>query len=95
MEEQISRQGYSEMRLNYFALATDTVTDHCLAISTNLLQDEEAATIMHETVKSLSRIMPLARQVSSIVPFALLLPIRVVQFLAPSVASIVKLHCVS
>ncbi|KAI0380853.1 cytochrome protein [Hypomontagnella monticulosa] len=92
MEKQICRQGYCEMRVNYFALATDTVADHCFADSTGLLQNEKAALDWHETIKALSRIMPLARQVSWVVPLALVLPVQLVEFCAPSLAKIVKLH---
>ena len=95
MKEQLDRDGYTEMRVNYLAFATDTATGHCFGEPTGLLQDEEKAVGWHHTILSLARNMPLARQFSWVVPLSLRLPLRPLEILAPNLARIVKLHLVS
>lgn len=95
VDEQIKRDGYAEMRMNYLALTTDTIADYCLETSLHLLENEDKAIGWQETISALANTAPIARQWSWITPLSLSLPVGLLELVNPKLARIVGLHRVS
>lgn len=92
MDQQIRRDGYAEMRMNYLAFTTDSVADYCLESSLKLLENEEKAVGWQETISALANTAPIARQWSWVTPLSLSLPVGLLEVLNPKLARIVGLH---
>lgn len=90
IDDQIRTTGSAEMRRNYLALTTDTLSDHCFGRSTGLLLDEQAATEWQNTIKAVAFLTPLAKQFPWIIPLALKCPLEPLQMVVPDLARIVK-----
>jgi len=92
LDEQIKRDGFAEMRMNYLAFATDTVADYCLETSLKLLENEDKAVLWQDTITSLANTAPLARQWSWVTPLALKVPLWIVNGVNLKLGRVVGLH---
>ncbi|CAG8949922.1 hypothetical protein HYFRA_00004252 [Hymenoscyphus fraxineus] len=92
MRDQLLNNGVAEMRTNFLALTTDTLCSYAFEESLDLLKNEQKAINWQKTIKAVALLTPLARQFTWIIPFALKLPLRPLQFVVPDIARIVALH---
>lgn len=92
LEKQITTNGSAEMRQNYLALTTDIVSDHAFGQSLKLLHAEQDAQDWKRTIKAIAILTPLVKQFTWIIPLALRLPLRPLQFVVPDLARIVALR---
>lgn len=92
LHDQLSKSGKTEMRTNYLALTTDTLCSYAFEESLHLLKNEQKASNWQSTIKAVAILTPLARQFTWIIPLALKLPMRPLNFALPDLARIVKLH---
>jgi hypothetical protein len=89
---QTAEDGVAEMRTNYLAFTTDTVTGLCFRRPLGLLEDNEQAVAWRETTAAVASLTPLVKQFRWIVPIALRIPMFVLEALVPSLSRIVKLR---
>ncbi|KAH7305262.1 putative flavonoid 3-hydroxylase [Stachybotrys elegans] len=92
ISEQIRRDGWAELRLNYLAFTTDTLTDFCFTESMQLLQDEKKAAGWKSTIQAIALLTPLIKQFTWVIPLALALPVRPLEIIIPDIARVVKLR---
>ena len=92
VDQQIKRQGFSEMHLNWLALSLDFLTDCFLDRGMGLQMDEKKAQAWSETVTAVATSTPFAKQFTWFIPAALKLPIWLLEILTPEVSRLVKLR---
>ncbi|KAJ4303195.1 hypothetical protein N0V90_002088 [Kalmusia sp. IMI 367209] len=90
--QQIQRQGYSEMHVNWLALNLDTLTSCFLDRGMDLQLDENKARAWMETVTAVATSTPFAKQFTWFIPMASKLPMWVLERLTPEVSRLVKLR---
>lgn len=96
VDMQIQRDGYAEMRLNFFAMTTTIVDDYCVGVGVNLLDEgnEGKAKEWFEAISAVTGKAPLARQWSWITPLALKAPLNLIRALSHGLGRIVEWHLV-
>lgn len=92
VDRQTAQDGIAEMRTNYLAFTTDTVTGLCFRRPLGLLEDDEQAVAWRETTAAVASLTPLAKQFRWLVPIALKIPMFILEGLVPSLSRIVKLR---
>lgn len=92
IQEQLANSGTAELRRNYLAFTTDTLSSYAFEESLGLLENQKNATDWHSTIRAIALLTPLARQFTWMIPIALKLPMRPLQFAVPDLARIVALH---
>lgn len=95
VQDQIKTNGSAEMRTNFLAFSTDTLSHHCFGHNINLLVDDDKAVGWKRTIRAIAILTPLAKQFPWIIPLALKSPIAPLQMMVPDLARIVKLRRVS
>jgi hypothetical protein len=74
LQKQLENSGIAELRKNYLALTTDTLSCYAFEDSLDLLDNEQEAINWQKTIKAVAILTPLARQFTWIIPLALKLP---------------------
>jgi hypothetical protein len=92
LQKQLANCGIAELRRNYLALTTDTLSCYAFEESLDLLNNEQGAFDWQRTIKAVAILTPLARQFTWIIPLALKLPILPLKLAVPDLARIVMLH---
>lgn len=90
IDDQIKHTGSAEMRQNYLAFTTDTLSEHCFGATSGLLLNDQAAHEWQKTIKAVATLTPLAKQFPWIIPLALKCPLKPLQSIVPNLARIVK-----
>ena len=97
VQQQLSQDGYAEMRVNYLAMTTDTVCSHALDESMNLLGNENRAKDWYLTIRAIAILTPLVKQYRWIIPLALRVPLVLLGIVVPALSRIAALrkvrHC--
>ncbi|KAL6866099.1 hypothetical protein ACO1O0_002199 [Amphichorda felina] len=92
IDDHIARDGFAELRMNFLAFTTDTITEYCLEESLRLMESEERAVKWQETISSLANTTPIARNWSWVTPLALKVPVWLLNLINPNLGRIVGLH---
>ncbi|KAF2437240.1 hypothetical protein P171DRAFT_492339 [Karstenula rhodostoma CBS 690.94] len=94
VHQQIQRQGFAELHLNWLAMNLDSLADSFLGIGngTDLLKDEQKARAWAGTVDAVATSTPFAKQFTWFIPLASRLPMWVLKILTPEVSRLVKLR---
>jgi cytochrome P450 len=92
MDQQIRRDGCAELRRNYLAYSTDSISQFCFNESRGMLQDEDKAAGWKRTIHGIAVSTPLMKQFSWMMPMTMKLPLWPVQMLAPDMAEVVQLR---
>lgn len=95
LSQDFARTGFAEMRMNYLALATDTLCEYAFGESPGLLDEFQSAANWISTIKAVAAITPVVKQFLWIMPLTLMLPLRSLEFLAPNLARIAAFRNVS
>ena len=95
LREQLANGGVAEMRKNYLAMTTDTLSSHAFDESLDLLESDQAAINWQKTIKAIATLTPLIKQFTWIIPVALKLPLGLVQLVHRDIARIAALHWVT
>ena len=88
VNDQITRLGSAEMRMNFLAFATDTVSDYCFGTSTNYLEDEQLSANWIKTIHAVSSWTSWAKQFPGLIPFSLAIPHSIMEIFDPDLARI-------
>ena len=96
MVDQTSTKGEAEMRANFLALGTDSVTDLAFgganrSISMDLIGNVSKMLNWQRTIASLALLTPLAKQAPWLIPVALEIPVPLWMAICPPLGRIVAL----
>ncbi|KAI0164163.1 putative flavonoid 3-hydroxylase [Xylariaceae sp. FL1272] len=92
IDEQVTRDGFSEMRMAFLAYATDVVTHYCFGHSLGLLQDEPTSRNWSRCIRALGATIPVARQFNWIIPVSQMIPERFMRLFSPRMAMVTSMH---
>ncbi|KAI0204166.1 cytochrome P450 [Astrocystis sublimbata] len=92
IDRQISYNGCAEMRMNFLAFSTDLLAEHAFGKSLNLLHDDDKALNWQRTIRAVAHLTPIGRQFPWLMPVALKLPVRPLEYIVPDIARIVGLR---
>ncbi|KAI1827660.1 putative cytochrome P450 [Xylaria intraflava] len=92
IEAQVTRTGFSEMRANFLAFATDNVSLYSTGKSRNLLDDEKLSAQWRKSIMNLAEWTLIARHFSWAIPIVLEMPISLIRMVLPDFSRIVGLH---
>ena len=92
LKAQLADTGIAEVRRYYLATTTDMISQHIFDKSLNLLQSDQAAKDWQNTIKEITRAIPLTKQFTWILPVALKMPLVPLQMVMPAIARIVALR---
>lgn len=95
VDEQITRDGFSDLRKVFAALAVDVVSEYISGRSAGLLEDEAKTTQWHDSIRVLAFTIPVVRQFNWIMPLSMALPQWLMNRLAPEMALATGVHNVS
>jgi len=79
-----------ELRASYLALTTDLICERSFKHTLDLLGSKSRAKQWHHTIGAVVKVIPAARQISWLVPFAMSLPIWLVKQATPALYLLVK-----
>ncbi|KAI0871064.1 putative flavonoid 3-hydroxylase [Hypoxylon argillaceum] len=92
VDEQIIRDGFSDLRKVFAALAVDVVSEYISGRSAGLLEDEAKTTQWHDSIRVLAFTIPVVRQFNWIMPLSMALPRWLMNRLAPEMALATGVH---
>jgi hypothetical protein len=95
IDDQIVRDGYSDMRTAFLAFTLDVVSEYSLGQSFGLLEDENLAKGWGESMRALAWAIPWTRQFNWIIPLSQKIPIAFMRTVSPGMARVAGMHHVS
>ena len=84
-----------ELRLNFLAFTTDTITRHALGESRELQKNPILAQQWSTTIRAVAQITPLVKQFPWLIKVALNTPLVLFRLVLPDLARLVEFHQVS
>ncbi|KAI1505577.1 putative flavonoid 3-hydroxylase [Biscogniauxia marginata] len=92
LDQQIARDGYTEMRKNYLAFTTENISVYALGQSSTLLENETKAFQWRESIKAQAEWTLLARNFSWVTSLVLKMPVVLLEITLPNFSRIVGSH---
>ncbi|KAI1322849.1 cytochrome P450 [Xylariaceae sp. FL0255] len=92
IHNQITRDGWSEVREVFMAFTTDVVTEYISGKSFGLLGNEAKTRDWHESIRALAMAIPVARQFTWVIPLSLMMPLGLIKKLSPKMARVTGMH---
>ena len=89
------RQDTLDLGVLYLAWSTDSIAQYLEGQPFGLLNDKERAAEWARTLDTVVELVPLIKQIPSVMPLALRLPLWLVQTISPALGRVLKLHEVS
>lgn len=84
-----------ELRSTLLALTTDAICERAMNSSMDLLGDEQRGREWYDTIRAITRIMPVSKQLPWVIPTCFKTPLGVLQILNPTLARVIRFLKVS